>query len=247
MTLTHTPKYIEELVDKQCKRWELRPEPSHENKQRPVIIIVQQAGSIGSEVAERLSEELKMDLHGDSILQEIARQAHLSERMVRTLDEKGRSYIEEIVANLTWEKTLPLWDYFKHLVRVIVTIGRHGNAIILGHGAPYILRDPDYLRVRFVAPLELRVRRMSKESNLSFEEARKRMKEVDADRRAYVRQYFHVDDDDNRYFDLVINSEFIDLHNAAEILKTALTGKESSSIHDGRGRREHIKDAKDAA
>lgn len=225
----HDPKKIGELVNDQCVRWDARNRMSQELRggeiYRPVLILSGQVGTIARAVAKRLSEELHMDLFGEEILHAIAHEAHLSERIVRTMDERGRTYAEEILNRLMGKDGMSAEAYFRHLVRVIVTIGRHGNSVVLGHGAAYILRAPMNLHVRFVAPLNVRIRGMSEELGISAEEAHRRVKILDEERRDFVRQYFDADIDDVRYFDLVINHEFIDADMAARLVRDAFIGK----------------------
>lgn len=225
----HDPKEVVELVDDQCVRWEARNRMYRESPggdtHRPVLILSGQVGTRARAVAERLSKELKMDLFGEEILHEIAREAHLSERIVRTMDERGWSYAEEILKRLMGKEGMSAEDYFRHLVRVIVTIGRHGKSIILGHGAAYILRGPMNLHVRFVAPADFRIKGLSEELGISAEEAGRRLKILDEERRDFARQYFHTDIDDLRYFDLVINNEFIGTDMAVRLVKDAFIAK----------------------
>lgn len=225
----HGPKSIGQLVNAQCVKWEnnnrLVQEQSKKDIVRPVLILSGQVGTIAREVAKRLSEELNMDLFAEEILHAIAQRAHLSERIVRTMDERGFSYAEGILNQLTGKKGMSAEAYFRHLVRVIVTIGRHGNSVVLGHGAAYILRAPMNLHVRFVAPLNVRILGMSEELGISAEEADRRIKILDEERKDFVRQYFDRDLDDVRCFDLVINNEFIDTDMAVRIVKDAFIRK----------------------
>jgi cytidylate kinase len=225
----HDPKEIVELVDDQCVRWEKRNRMFQESRggdiQRPVLILSGEVGTRVKTVAERLSRELNMDLFGEEILHEIAREAHLSERIVRTMDERGWTYADEILKRLMGKEGMSAEDYFRHLVRVIVTIGRHGNSVILGHGAAYILRGPMNLHVRFVAPMNLRIQGLSEELGISAEEAHRRIRILDKERRDFAHQYFHTEIDDVRYFDLVINNEFIDTDMAVRLVKDAFVAK----------------------
>ncbi len=217
------------MVDDQCMRWEARNRMNRQSPvgetHRPVLILSGQVGTRARAVAERLSKELNMDLFGEEILHEIAREAHLSERIVRTMDERGWTYAEEILKRLMGKEGMSAEEYFRHLVRVIVTIGRHGNSIILGHGAAYILRGPMNLHVRFVAPTNFRIQGLSEELGISAEEASRRVKILDEERSDFAHQYFHTDIDDIRYFDLVINNEFMDTEMAVRLVKDAFTAK----------------------
>ena len=65
-------------------------------------------------------------------------------------------------------------QYAEHLIRVVGAIGEHGNSVILGRGAGFILSPDRCLRVRCVAPLELRARRFAEENLIPVEDARRR-------------------------------------------------------------------------
>jgi len=226
---SHEPTSIIQLVNDQCVKWEEKKRVPREEPRkdgvRPVLILSGQVGSIAKTLAKRLSAELDMDLFAEEIIHAIAQEAHLSERVVRTMDERGLTYAEEILNRLTGKNGMSPEAYFRHLVRVIVAIGRHGNSIVLGHGAAYILRAPMNLHVRFIAPLNVRIRCMSEELGISAEEAGRRIKILDQERRDFVRQYFDTDIDDVRHFDLVINNEFIDADMAARLVKDAFIGR----------------------
>ena len=223
------PKSIGQLVNDQCAKWEGGMRTSQKLPRgdiyRPVLLLSGQVGTIERAVAERLSAELHMDLFAEEILHAIAQEAHLSDRIVRTIDERGLTYAEEILNRLTGKNGMSPEAYFRHLVRVIVAIGRQGNSIVMGHGANYILQAPMNLRVRFVAPFHVRKRCMSEELGISAEEAGRRIKILDQERRDFVRQYFDTDIEDVRHFDLMINNEFIDTDTAVRIVKDAFLGR----------------------
>ncbi len=225
----HDPKSIGQIINDQCAKWEARSRMSQELPKeeiyRPVLLFSGQAGTMAGTVAKRLSVELDMDFFDEEIIHAIAKEAHLSERVVRTMDERGWTYAEEILNRLMGKEGLSAEAYFRHLVRVIVAIGRHGNSIVMGHGAAYILRAPMNLHVRFVASPSVRVRRLSEELGISAEEAKRRVKILDQERKEFVHQYFHADIDDDRYFDLVINTGLIDADVAVRVVKDAFLGK----------------------
>lgn len=208
------PRKMEELVNQQCARWEARNKMSQgsrsEEIHRPVLILSGNVGTGVRTVAKRLAAELNMDLFAEEIIHAIAQEAHLSDRVIRTMDERGWSYAQEIVKRVDGENGISSEAYFHHLVHVIVAIGRQGNGVVVGHGAAYVLRAPMNLRVRMIAPVEMRTERICGEFGISEEEAHRRIKILDKERADFVRQYFEADSDDVRHFDMVINNEFMD-------------------------------------
>ena len=221
----HDPKTIQELADEQIRRWESVGQASDRPEFRPVIAVSRQTGSIGRTVAERLAGDLGLSLFGGDIVHRIAQQAHISDRVVESLDEKGRSFVDDLVASFEGAHGMDSAVYFRHLVRVVGTIARHGNAVIVGHGSAHILDQPQVVRVRFVGPVDERVREFARRSEIPEDEARNLVRETDAERSAFVRRYFDVDDEDVDNYDLVINGAHTTVAEAAELLETALDKK----------------------
>lgn len=214
---------IQQLVESQCMRWETEKKAEDEKGARPVIAISREAGSLGRPVAIKLSEDLGMLLSGKNIINEVAESLQMSEEVVKTLDEKGRSWVDDIIASLIGQDGLVSDEYFQHLTKVIGTIGRHGNAIIVGRGAGFILPPEKTLRLRFIAPLNIRVSNVMKEKQISAEAAERQISMVDSNRRSFIRKYFRTDIDDPLNCDLMINNEFLDLNASVALIKAALS------------------------
>ncbi|MBW2000799.1 MAG: cytidylate kinase-like family protein, partial [Deltaproteobacteria bacterium] len=214
---------IEHLIDDQVRRWELQKgRPSKERNETSVITVSREPGSGGRIVAKRIAERLGLDLFHSEIMQEVARNARISTRLVETLDEKGLSLLEDWISTLVNERHLWPDQYLQHLMKVIITIGRHGRAVIVGRGANYILPPEGRFRVRIVAPLEIRVKNVAREYKVPVEEARRRVLRTESERKAFVRKYFHSDISDPIYYDLVINTGEIPLDVAVETVAAAL-------------------------
>jgi cytidylate kinase len=215
---------IDSIVGEQFGRWSARDQPGKEPQKipPPVITISRETGSFGKLVARRLAEDLNMDLSGKNIIDQVAQNAKVSSAVVRTIDEKDRSFLDDLIA--TWQEKSNISNdtYFDHLVRIIGTIGKHGNHIIVGRGANFIIKPPQNLRIRFIAPLEMRVDSLMKEYGLALDDAVKKVKESDANRRAYIRKYFHADIDDPSNYDLVINNAYVTIEQSVGIIKEAV-------------------------
>jgi cytidylate kinase len=225
VTTHHGPRALEELVEDRVKRWELVPAHEKEVRRLPVVAISRQAGSLGKQVAERLADELGIDLYADQLIGLIAGTTHVSERVVRTLDERGVTFFDDLMATLIGRYGLVSDAYFDVLAKIIATVDWHGNAVILGRGAAYMTHGPNDLRVRFIAPLEMRIETIVRELGLSEEDAKRHLSKIDADRSHFVHHYFRVDYDDIRHFDLVVNNESVDLEASVEIVRAALKSR----------------------
>jgi cytidylate kinase len=108
---------------------------------------------------------------------------------------------------------------------VVWALARQGQAVIVGHGASWLL-DPRYgLRVRDSAPLDRRVARVVELEGLAPAAARKAILAHDEERRRFAQQVFRRDIDDPLAYDLVVNYAALDQATAVEVVVTALRRK----------------------
>ena len=81
---------------------------------------------------------------------------------------------------------------------------------------------PNILRIRLTAPNQYRVEVLSKELNITSEEAVDFIKNIDEKRKKWSRFLYEVDWENPQLFDLTINIEQIDIEIAAEIISTII-------------------------
>ena len=218
---------IERMIDEQARKWQQATDRRKKKQEPtgPVITISREPGSEGHVLAKKIAEELKIDLFDREIIHEVAKSANMSERVVKSLDEKERSILENWIQFLKTSRWFWGDEYVHHLTNVIGTIHEHGSAVILGRGANMLLPPEETLRVRFVAPFDIRVQNISKEQNISQEKAKKYIYKEESDRKAFVRKYFQVDIDDAVNYDLVINTQYIKPEQIIDVIKASLKFK----------------------
>ena len=216
-----------EMVEENIKKWNVRNRKS-EGQQRPmpVIAVSREAGTLGRVVADRVAEKLGYRLYAENMISLIAETAHVNEYSVLNIDEKGRSFVYDLLEELNTKYRFQSGNYFNALVKTIATINWQGGGVILGRGAAFILRGKkSNLVVRFTAPLEWRIEHMAQELEIDADEARSRIHELDSARRAFIRNYFSADIDDPHHFDLVINNEFMNVEDSVAVVLAALESK----------------------
>jgi len=225
-----TPE-LDRLIEEQVKKWEVSKE-RRKNKGEappPVVTVSRETGSIGNELVQRISQELNLDIIDGKIIHEVAKSVRMSEKVVSYLDEKTRSLLDNWILYLKTTRFLRADKYVRHLTKVVGAIGEQGNALIIGRGANLILPPEETLRVRFIAPLEMRILNMAQETGITEEEARKQILLKDAERRDSVKKNFKVDIEDPAYYDLIISTEFLDTEQIVDIIKAALKYKKVPS------------------
>jgi cytidylate kinase len=214
---------MEKIVEDQVLQWQkLKSKKKDEYGEVNVITISREYGSGGVFIAEKLAKKLGYDLFHQEIIQEMAISANIGKRIVKTLDEKGLSTLDESISALINERHLWPDQYLRHLMRVIGTIGKHGRAVIVGRGAHVILPMEKILRVRVVCPLPDRIKNIARRLNVPEPEARKIVLKTDADRRSFIRKYFYVDASDPINYDVVINTGRISYDTAVESIIAGL-------------------------
>ncbi len=215
---------LNRLVDEQLAKWsQRRGEQKQRKLDRPgfCITISREPGSGGSETARRLARDLGMDLLGAQIIQQVAESADISEKVIASLDEKEVRLRDLWIDSLF--RTRHIWpdDYLRYLTKVIGTVGKQGNTVIVGRGAQFILPPEETFRVRLVAPREIRIRNVMRDSKSDFEESERYVYKTEADRNAFHRKHFHADWADPNHYDLVVNTGLMGVEGAVAAVKAA--------------------------
>lgn len=185
-------------------------------------------------MAEKIGKELGWNVFDSKIVDEIAKAARVQETLVESVDESVHSHWEQ-----TWRELLldELTDkgYLHHLGQVVTALGNQGNVVIVGRGAQYLLPPQCALRVRLVAPLDARIKRVADLESLSPEEARIKIKQVDAKRAAFLWKVFRKDAGAPLNHDLILNTGDIGIESAARIVLVALEEKLGVSVQEQPG------------
>jgi cytidylate kinase len=212
---------IEQIIEEQVRRWQIiRTEEKKADERISVITISREPGSGGNILAERLSKQLEFDLFYQEFIHKMAESAHVSVRLLETLDEKGASVLEEWISSLVDKRHLWPDRYLQHLMKIIGTIGKHGWAVIVGRGANFVLPPEKRLGVRVISPLETRIRNVSRAFGVTAAEARSRILKTESDRKAFIKKYFNEDIQDPLNYDVIINTQDMSIDDAVN----AVTG-----------------------
>ena len=212
----------EKMIEEQIQKWNLfRRTKGIDASTYPVVTISREPGSGGRIIAERLAEKFNLDLFNQEMIHRMAESTRSSKQLLQTLDEKGLNLLDNWIASLVDAKHLWPDQYLKHLMKVIVTIGKHGRAVIVGRGANFILSPDSQFRVRVIAPMKTRIENISRDYNVSADKAKRRMIKTESDRRAFIHKYFNADISAPENYDLIINTETIGVEKAVEAIGSA--------------------------
>ena len=197
---------IETLIKDQIEKWKKQTQTHI-----PVITISSEPGSGGRVIARGLAKRLGIDLFDRNIIKEIAESARISGAVIETMEKDRLSGIKDFISSLVNDRYLWPGVYLDHLMKVVAAIASHGNAIIVGRGANFLIPAEDRLSIRVISPLDTRVNNVAKEFGVTREEAKRRVINRENRRSAFIRQSFNADVADPRNYDLVVNTQKLDM------------------------------------
>jgi cytidylate kinase len=218
---TYPSKALDKLVEEQIVRWQSNKKRKYKKPIRPVITMSRLPGCDAWNIAKQISADLEIDFFDQEIVDQIAKDADVSRRLVETLDEQDNSIVLDWLSTLTAERHIWPYEYLNHLTKIIGTIGAHGHAVILGRGASFILPKEICLRVLVVAPMETRINKVKDTYKVSEKSARQHIMGTESDRAAFIRRYFHADMLNPVNYDMIFNMEMFDKDAVVEMIKTA--------------------------
>jgi cytidylate kinase len=219
---------LQKIIESQINEWFIKEKTKLERKKegkKPLILISRQRGAGGLSVAERLSEKLEWPYYDKNIIKEIADTVGANEKQLAFLDEKDRNIFFEFLNVFRREPEVSHDEYVEHLRSFIKTLGSVGGSIVVGRGADFILSPQETLRIRLVADPEMRARFAAQKYGLQETETLKLLDKWDQERRKFIKRHFDRDIDDSVHYDLVINTSYIDLDGAMDLIIVAYQRK----------------------
>ncbi|PKN56961.1 MAG: hypothetical protein CVU56_13315 [Deltaproteobacteria bacterium HGW-Deltaproteobacteria-14] len=223
--MVKSPRSLDALVEHQVRKWstERKRVPTVVGTPRrwPVVTISREYGSRGSTIGRLLAERLGFDFWDKKLVQAIAEDAGASQRVIETLDEQRKNAFADILASFVGGHGLSAGEYFERLGRVAQVIADHGSAVIVGRGANYLVPADRVLRLRVVAPVEVRVKGLMERGGLDEKTARSELRLVESERALFIKQAYNRDVADPMHYDLVINTGTLGVEAAVDVAVAA--------------------------
>lgn len=185
------------------------------------IAITRDPGSGGRIVAEQVAKKLGWEFFDNQFLTELSDRLEVQETDLRHVDEHPRSWFVDIVQALINPNYICDVTYIKKLSKLIYEHSKKTQNVFVGHGAGFVLPKSKRLHVRITAPLSVRVQNTMKHEQMTYEQARAWVKEVQGKRDLFIRQYFGRTAKWIANYDLVVNTENMDLQMARDIIIAA--------------------------
>lgn len=190
---------------------------------REVITISRQRGSGGTLIGKQIAERLGWDFYDRELIDSVAEHIGTEPESLESHDERPPNLVHELVRQLLEGNRPTETQYLRSLVRILRLIRARGHAVIMGRGAHLVL--PDALRVRIVAPLEVRIERLAEAEDLPLAEARRVVLASDRDRGQFIQAHFGVDGADPCYYDLVLNTAALSQEQVVRVVLCAVEAR----------------------
>jgi len=181
-----------------------------------LVTIEREYGCGGGAIAAQLAGHLGWKVWDHLLTEEIARLAHVDRSAVMRCDERMDSRLHRL-AKTFWrgssERSAALGsqifdtDRMMAMMQEIMNkIGQEGDAVVVGRGAPYFLREnPKAFHVFLYAPRTEKIRRTMADGH-GEEEAAELVDSVDRERIAYVKHYFNADWPTRSLYHVMLNT-----------------------------------------
>ena len=187
-----------------------------------IITIGRQHGSNGHAVAETLAKRLNIPCYSKEIVDRTARDSNFSHEVIRSYDEKR---ISPFMAPST--HFFGMDEGFRLNMQIasaqfeaIRSLADEGDAVFVGRCADYVLRSrEDLVRVFLMADMPYRIKTVMERKNLTPEQAKKLIREVDKDRSSYYRYYTDQTWGESGCYDLCLNVGRVGIEGAAEAIE----------------------------
>jgi len=182
-----------------------------------LVTIEREFGCGAASIAAQLSDRLGWKLWDHLLTEEIARMANVECSAVMRCDERMDSRLHRLAKSFwrgSYERNSAalgsqVFDtdsMVSMMQETMNKIAREGNAVVVGRGAPYLLREnPDAFHVFLYAPRAEKIRRTVAEG-FSRQDAEEQVDSVDLERIAYVKHYFNADWPTRSLYHIMINT-----------------------------------------
>ena len=197
-----------------------------------VITIGREHGSNGHLIAKQLADLLGYRCYDKEIVDAAAEGSSFSKEILDTYDERRVSpYILPTPHYMGYNEVFRLnMEVASAQFQAIRRLAEEGNCIFVGRCADYVLRGrTDLLRVFIMAEEPFRVKTMMDRRDLTEEQARKLVKQVDKDRSSYYKYYTDQIWGEKEYYDLCVNSGRLGVEGAVKLITACVESLEAKA------------------
>lgn len=194
-----------------------------------IYTIGREFGSGGREVGEKLAAKLGIKLYDKELLQQAAKDSGFCEEIFENHDEKPtNSFLYSLVMDtysVSGYSAAPFLDMpLNHKVSLaqfetIKKIAEKESCVIVGRCADYALSDnPDCINIFIHADLDVRIKNVSRNLNITENKARDIINKTDKQRASYYNYYTSKKWGDSKSYNLSLDAGKLGTDNCVEMI-----------------------------
>lgn len=194
-----------------------------------IYTIGREFGSGGREVGEKLAAKLGIKLYDKELLQQAAKDSGFCEEIFENHDEKPtNSFLYSLVMDtysVSGYSAAPFLDMpLNHKVflaqfETIKKIAEKESCVIVGRCADYALSDnPDCINLFIHADLDVRIKNVSRNLNITENKARDIINKTDKQRASYYNYYTSKKWGDSKSYNLSLDAGKLGTDNCVEMI-----------------------------
>ncbi len=195
-----------------------------------VITISRQFGAGGETLGRMISNELGYTFADNNIIQKVANEANVSPNFVKLVETEGGTKLSKFISKVVSQRWLDRalsnergyideQLYIDYLILIIAQMADEGNAVILGRGSQYILKDhPDTFGVLLIDDMENRAKFLIKNYDISEKQAMQSVKNEDKRRANLYNKLGKEDYDDPALYHMVLNMSKFSIEDAFDLV-----------------------------
>ena len=189
-----------------------------------VITINRELGSGGRTVGRLLAEKLGVPFYDKAVIKALQEKYNLTTEEIERLKGRKHSWwadverILKINSDMSIDYYLPKKgdmpdllttdEMFKTETLILQDLAVEQSCVVAGRSGFHVLRlHPNHLSILIQASMDYRVKRVARKQNITEDEARKTIEQVDKMRENYVKKYTGTSRYDTRNYQLVISVE----------------------------------------
>lgn len=189
-----------------------------------VLTLSRELGSGGDAIGKKVARELNWTLLDINGFAEAARSYGYVRDELERVDERSPSLMDRFFR----DRQLVYLDIMR---AIVYECAIKDNYVILGRGGNSLLAGiPGVMRVRIVAPDNIRQHRLVANEGISGVMAEEFLRHNDQERESYTRYFFDVRWGDPGNFDLVLNTGFYDEDTAVRMIVKFMKGENFSTF-----------------
>ena len=168
-----------------------------------IITISRQAATNGGLVGRLVAERLGLRVFDSELVDEVARRMQVDPHIILQFDEVSRGLVQSLLWD--WRAHVNEELYVRYLRQALNRILADDQAVVIGHGANFVMHCSKCLHIRIIAPIGLRIEIYRSYFDVTEREAERRIRLEDREKATFIRRIFGGDIDAPENYDLVIN------------------------------------------